>query len=77
MRFNLAFIFLLLLGCSSALINENTSETLYKNKCSGCHRLYDKKEFSKEEWGKKLPEMSVKANLTIDEEKLILNYLIK
>jgi hypothetical protein len=77
MKFGIALFLLFIIGCSSVLINEDKGETLYKNKCSGCHRLYDKNEFSKEEWKIKLPEMSVNAGLTNEEERDILNYLIK
>ncbi len=77
MKYNLSFILLFVIGCNSTMISTDKREILYREKCSGCHRLYSKNEFSKEEWESKLPEMYQNANLSPDEEKLLNEFLLK
>ncbi|MFA3783114.1 hypothetical protein ABRY23_08635 [Melioribacteraceae bacterium 4301-Me] len=72
------FFLLLLLGviaCSSTEYFNSNGEKLYYNKCSGCHRLYKKDEFTKSKWKDIMVVMKEKAKLSDDETKAILNFL--
>jgi len=69
-------------GCASdnsTKKNENemiTAERLYKEKCGGCHAIYEKEKFSNEEWQRVLIRMGKKAHLDDNQNKLIQQYLI-
>lgn len=50
---------------------------LFMNKCSGCHRLHNPREYTSDKWRGILSEMFVKAKLTDGKSKqLIENYLL-
>lgn len=51
------------------------AKKLYRAKCSGCHRLHPKQEFSGDEWGRKLPEMARRAKLNPEQLATIAKYL--
>lgn len=74
--FNLVFI-----GCST----ENSSkrgngifigEQLYKEKCGGCHALYQKGKFTRGDWDSIIIRMEKKARLNEYQSKLIREYLV-
>lgn len=78
------FVLLLLLiafiGCSKQTVQSiNTKfpygQKLYFSKCGGCHRLYDRNEFSFEQWDTIMVSMKVKAKITAEQEKEILLFL--
>ena len=76
MKLNLAFILLFIGGCASAIVFNSKEEELYHEKCSGCHRLYSRNEFSPERWREEIEDMSKKARLSADEKRMIVDYLI-
>lgn len=76
MKLNFVFILLFLGGCASAIVFSSRAEELYYNKCSACHRLYSKKEFSKDKWEKEIERMSKRARLNEDEKKIIADFLL-
>ncbi|WP_293873331.1 c-type cytochrome [Flavobacterium sp.] len=47
---------------------------LYENNCAKCHRLYDTKEFSSEEWKPLVARMQKKAHLDDLQGQRIYNY---
>jgi len=53
-----------------------TAEQLYKDKCGGCHALYEKEKYSNDEWESVLVRMEKKAHLDESQSKLIRQYLI-
>lgn len=54
----------------------NQGYTIYKNKCSGCHRLHAPSEYTISKWDKSLTEMYLKAKVSSEEEKkLIRDYV--
>lgn len=54
----------------------NQGFALYKNKCSGCHRLHSPSEYTVTGWKKILTEMYPKAKMADEEEKkLIRDYV--
>ncbi|MCK9209931.1 MAG: hypothetical protein M0P61_03745 [Ignavibacteriaceae bacterium] len=69
-------------GCSSERsIKQNangniTAEQLYKDKCGGCHALYQREKFAKGDWESVLVRMEKKAHLDMDQSNLIRQYLI-
>ncbi len=78
-------------ACKSALYvptSENTMNNadisrmkkgreLYVQKCAACHTLYLPEKYNKKEWSRWVSDMAPKANLTNEEEALILSYLTK
>lgn len=48
---------------------------MFENKCASCHRLYDPKEFSKEDWQPILIRMQKKAKLEDHDMAKINNYI--
>ena len=48
---------------------------LYENNCASCHKLYDAKEFSAEEWKPIVLRMQKKAHLDDLQGQRIYNYL--
>lgn len=50
-------------------------KNLYENNCAKCHKLYDAKEFSAEEWKPILVSMQKKAHLNDAEIATISNYI--
>ena len=47
----------------------------YENNCAKCHRLYDARDFSKEDWAPILVRMQKKAHLSNAEMAPITNYI--
>ena len=52
-----------------------TPKDLYETKCAKCHRLYESKDYSEEEWRLWMTNMCRKAKLSREQEKLINSYL--
>jgi cytochrome c5 len=50
-------------------------KSLYDNNCAKCHRLYDAKEFTAEEWKPIVDRMVKKADLDNAHGQKIYNYL--
>lgn len=50
-------------------------KSLYDNNCAKCHRLYDAKDFSAEEWKPIVARMQKKAHLDDLQGQKIYNYL--
>lgn len=50
-------------------------KNLYENNCAKCHKLYDAKDFSKEEWKPIVLRMQKKARLDDAAGEKIYNYL--
>ena len=50
-------------------------KTSYENNCAKCHRLFEPKEFSKEDWAPILVKMQKKAHLSDVEMAPITNYI--
>jgi hypothetical protein len=48
---------------------------LYLNKCARCHRFYDPRRYTEEQWQVWMHKMSRKAKLQPDEEELLARYL--
>jgi trimethylamine-N-oxide reductase (cytochrome c) len=69
-------IFLFILGCSGSKHFTNEGEKLYYDKCSGCHRVYQKSELNAEKWKEKLNEMAPHAKLKNEEKEIILKFLL-
>lgn len=71
---------LLMFGCTKQSVNFSETkfpigQKLYISKCGGCHRLYDKLEYSPAKWDTILTVMRSKAKIKSDEEKEILLFL--
>lgn len=75
MKLIIGLILLIIAGCATIATYNSKGEELYVNKCGGCHRIYNKSEFTKEEWKREVDEMSKKAKLAISEKELILEHL--
>lgn len=50
-------------------------KNLYENSCARCHKLYDPKKFSQEEWKPILTRMQKKAKLDDTQIASISNYI--
>jgi len=50
-------------------------KALYENNCAKCHRLYDTKEFSPEDWKPIVDRMQKKAHLDDVQGQKIFNYV--
>ena len=50
-------------------------KNLYENNCAKCHKLYDSKDFSAEEWKPIVDRMQKKAHLDDMQGQKIYNYL--
>lgn len=75
MKFSIVLILLFIVGCASAIYSSK-EEKLYVEKCGGCHRVYAKAEFSKEQWIKEFDEMTKRAKLGNDEKLMLQKYLL-
>ncbi len=75
MKVSFSLILLFVAGCAATIIYSSKGEELYNNKCSGCHRLHSRTEFSSEKWKSEVEEMSKKAKLNEDEKRMIIEYL--
>ncbi|AOC93608.1 hypothetical protein BB050_00452 [Flavobacterium anhuiense] len=52
-----------------------TGKNLYDNSCARCHKLYEPKKFTKEEWTPILVRMGKKAKLDETQMASITNYI--
>ena len=75
MKIVFSLVLLFIAGCAATIIYSSKGEELYYNKCSGCHRLHSKTEFTIEKWESEIDEMSKKAKLNEDEKRMIIEYL--
>lgn len=50
-------------------------KSLYENNCAHCHKLYDPKQFSAEEWKPIMQRMQKNAQLTDEQGMKVYNYL--
>ncbi len=71
----LILFLLFLTACATSIIYSSRGEDLYHEKCGGCHRLYSKSELTSREWHNKIDEMSIKAKLSPDEKRMIIEFL--
>lgn len=76
MKLLFGLAFLIIAGCAKIVTYTSKSEELYVNKCGGCHRIYNKSEFTKEEWKQEVDKMNKKAKLNEEEKRQIIEYLI-
>ncbi|MDI1315720.1 cytochrome c [Flavobacterium sp.] len=53
----------------------NEGKILYENNCAKCHDLYNRKEFSIEEWKPIVTRMQMKAHLDDVQGQKIYNYV--
>ena len=79
---NFLFLAITLLGCAgpNKTIDGAQNETasarkLYVAKCAKCHKFYDPKKYSDEEWHKWMRKMSKKSKLTPEQEALLSQYI--
>lgn len=77
MKIVFSLVLLFIAGCVSTIIYSSKGEELYSNKCSGCHRLHLKTEFTNEKWKSEIEEMGKKAKLSDDEKRMLIEYLTK
>lgn len=54
-----------------------SGKTLYDNKCGNCHRLYEPKENTPEDWVPILKRMQPKAKLSDADMALVSEYILK
>ena len=61
----------------ATVLNPELAEgkSLYENNCAKCHKLYDTKEFSAEDWKPIVARMQKKAHLEDLDGQKILNYV--
>lgn len=82
-KYFVPLIFLFVIGCShhsqetstSSFTNFPGGRELYRSKCSGCHKLYERTGYTAEQWDIILVDMKKKAKITAEEKNSILNYL--
>jgi hypothetical protein len=48
---------------------------MYVAKCAKCHKFYEPRDYSAEEWKRWMEAMSRKSKLKPEQEKLLLRYL--
>lgn len=87
----LLVIVLVICKCSSALYNPTTADAqnsgtsldsliagrkTYIESCSSCHSLYLPEQYTKREWIIIMDSMQTKSNLTEEQKKIILKYLV-
>ena len=75
MKYLLLVIFLIIVGCSTSKYFISNEEELYYEKCAGCHRPHDRSEYDSTEWYSIMEKMSKKANLSDEENRMIIKYL--
>lgn len=66
-----------LLGCASAALPEGEGASLYRAKCSGCHRLYAPGEIDPLTWGPTLERMRTNHVSLTDEEIAALDRYVR
>lgn len=68
-------------ACQASYFEENVAtkfpegKTLYMSKCSGCHRLHERLEYSVAEWDSILIPMQRKSKINDKQKKQIRLYL--
>lgn len=75
MKYSVLLILLFSAGCASSIIFSSKEEELYYEKCGGCHRVYDKNEFSKEHWLNEFNDMTKRAKLDSEQTEMLKKYL--
>jgi len=50
-------------------------KSLYENNCAKCHKLYDTKDFTKEQWQPIVLRMQKKARISDEQREKIFNYI--
>ncbi|NCS81058.1 MAG: hypothetical protein COZ80_07410 [Ignavibacteria bacterium CG_4_8_14_3_um_filter_37_9] len=73
--------FVVFVGCSTekSIKQGNgilSGEQLYKEKCGGCHALYQRDKFKEGDWDSVIVRMEKKARLDDNQSKLIREYLV-
>ena len=63
------------IGCITSRISEKSGSTLWGENCARCHNLPPSTAFSNEQWETIGMHMQLRANLTDDETKKIVDYL--
>ena len=73
---------IVLLGCAGpanrTVLAQSETETgrkIYYVKCSKCHKFYDPKQYSDEEWKMWMGKMKKKAKLSDEQERMLSNYI--
>ena len=76
------FFLTTLVGCAGPKETRNgpldetaAARKLYVAKCAKCHKFYDPKKYSDEEWHKWMRKMSKKSKLTPEQEALLSQYI--
>lgn len=62
-------------GEALALKDAAAARKVYVAKCAKCHKFYDPKAYSEEEWARWMQKMSVKSKLTREQADLLQRYL--
>ncbi|MGA7836377.1 MAG: hypothetical protein WB996_00285 [Ignavibacteriaceae bacterium] len=68
-------------ACGGSYFNSNIKTKypaglkLYLSKCSGCHRLYERKEYTPEKWSEIMFRMQKKSNASDEQIDKIYNFL--
>lgn len=80
MRFIMGFIVaLILFGCSNPAFKHDTKfpegQNLYFSKCGGCHKIYDRDNYTPQQWKKIMKDMTARSKLKDNEMKSILEFL--
>ncbi len=52
-------------------------KNLYNNNCAGCHKLYNPKDFTAQQWTPIMLKMQKKAKISDEEREKIYAYLTK
>ena len=63
------------IGCMTSRITEKSGTTLWSENCSRCHNSPPSTAFSNEKWETIGMHMQLRANLTDEETKKIIEYL--
>jgi hypothetical protein len=73
---------MVLLGCAGpanrTVLPGGETETgrkIYYAKCAKCHKFYDPKQYSDEEWNMWMEKMKKKAKLSDEQERMLLTYI--
>jgi cytochrome c len=73
---------MVLLGCAGpanrTVLPAGETETgrkIYYAKCAKCHKFYDPKQYSDEEWNMWMGKMKKKAKLSDEQERMLLTYI--
>ena len=61
---------------TASLHTLETGRQKYIDRCGGCHSLHLPSEFTEEQWRKALDEMHSRARTSVEEQELILRYIV-